>query len=290
MCVFSQATVMSLLNSRGLLPFSLLRQKFRLWASSLLATLAVRCQRSLAHILSIPSRPTSWALTVSTILRLAFRRPLGSGLSGSAMLSRTGAMTLTPSACSSPQWYRNTDTTCHQGHMALRTPTSPKAWSVRPRWRSATPSAVREPSHEKTVAPAGSEILVYPIVAMKSNELPSLATVMDSASVNLVCPPLCLSFPGPFVRISGGGTPKLGQSFPASFASARRTSSPVVGLPFEKHTCLATHPQKTRRGTDRFMRKKHCLYFAFLGSKDNGIQTERDARRGRSWSASTLRP
>ena len=75
MCVFSQATVMSLLNSRGLLPFSLLRWQFRLWASSFLATLAVRCQRSLAHILSISSRPASWALTVSTILRLAFRRP-----------------------------------------------------------------------------------------------------------------------------------------------------------------------------------------------------------------------
>ena len=88
--------------------------------------------------------------------------PLSSGLGGFAMLSRASAMTLTPSTCSSPQWYRNTDTTCHQGHMALRMPTSPKAWSVRPRWRSATPSAMREPSHEKTVAPAGSEILVYP--------------------------------------------------------------------------------------------------------------------------------
>ena len=95
---------MSLLNSRGLLPFSLLRWQFRLWASSFLATLAVRCQRSLAHILSISSRPASWALTVSTILRLAFRRPLGSGPSGSAMLSRTGAMTFTPSACSAQFW------------------------------------------------------------------------------------------------------------------------------------------------------------------------------------------
>ena len=95
---------MSLLNCRGLLPFSLLRWQFRLWASSFLATLAVRCQRSLAHILSISSRPASWALTVSTILRLAFRRPLSSGPSGSAMLSRTGAMTFTPSACSAQFW------------------------------------------------------------------------------------------------------------------------------------------------------------------------------------------
>ena len=104
-------------------------------ARTVLATRSVRCHRSLVHILSFSRRPASRALAVSTILRLAFRRPLSPEPGRSAMFSRTGAMILTPSARSSPPHGRGTQISpvtkdiwrCGRRHL--------QEHGTRPRWR-----------------------------------------------------------------------------------------------------------------------------------------------------------
>ena len=70
--------------------------------------------------------------------------------------------------------------------------------------RSST-SAAREPSHGNQSA--AQRVLKYWCIRLLQRipmNSPAYAIVMDSASVSLVCPPLCLSFPGSYVCILGG--------------------------------------------------------------------------------------